>query len=122
MEDTGRRPRIILGVTGSVACVKVPEIVCLLRSLNAEVKLVLTGNSRHFMDRANEYNSTAWSEMHRLDPSVELLNDVDEYSCWNRVGDPVLHVQVFGVASRPTRYFTSDLASIGSCGDGRTSC
>jgi hypothetical protein len=43
-----RRRNILLGVTGSVAAVKAPEIaVCLCRELNAHVKILLTAGPQY---------------------------------------------------------------------------
>ena len=43
-----RRPRILLGASGSVAAIKVAELADLLAEF-AEVKLVLTKAARHFV-------------------------------------------------------------------------
>jgi len=56
--------KILLGVTGSVAVVKTPEIaVQLVTRLGAQVKILLTAGGRNFWDKAQEYNPTAWNEL-----------------------------------------------------------
>lgn len=55
-----RRIRVLLGVTGSVAAVKAPELVVQLCQF-ATVKVVLTSGGRNFWDKAIGYDSAAWA-------------------------------------------------------------
>ena len=43
----GTRPHVLLGVTGSVAAIKVPELVAKLLRF-ADVRIVATPSARHF--------------------------------------------------------------------------
>mmetsp|Transcript_7246 Transcript_7246/g.15701 ORF Transcript_7246/g.15701 Transcript_7246/m.15701 type:complete len:251 (-) Transcript_7246:440-1192(-) len=110
------RPNILLGVTGSVAAVKSPEIALRLREdLNADVRVLLTAGGANFWEKAAEYNGgRCWrdfwsvatarrderdgylSEKSTLDGPARIVvySSTDEWAGWNRLGDPVLHVDL----------------------------
>lgn len=88
-----RKPRVLLCVSGSVAAVKVPQLAVALRVF-AEVKIVATKSSRHFLDLSRDYDSEAWAQWQVLAPPIELLGDEDEWKQWKKVGDPVLHIEL----------------------------
>ncbi|CAN0024409.1 unnamed protein product, partial [Ectocarpus fasciculatus] len=93
MAEGRTRPRILLCVSGSVAVVKVPQIAAMLAEF-AEVKILVTEASKHFMDRSEAYNSDAHAAFSALDPPIPVLGDADEWGAWDAVGDPVLHIQL----------------------------
>ena len=68
LRDNGRKPRIMIGVTGSVATVKIPELtVKLCKQLNADVRLVLTHGAQYFWDHAAEqYAPLYWQELQTI--------------------------------------------------------
>lgn len=73
--------RVLLGVTGSVAAIRTPELCGALRAAGHELRVVATEPALHFFDPG---------------PLVSeglLHRDADEWSSsgWNR-GDPVLHI------------------------------
>eukprot|EP00043_Microstomoeca_roanoka_P002991 m.41840 g.41840 ORF g.41840 m.41840 type:complete len:201 (-) comp11864_c0_seq1:310-912(-) len=76
---------ILVGCTGSVASVKVPELVEKLSSASTadgrsiQVRVVATKYSMHFFDR---------------DKIGELHTDADEWAQWQSMGDPVLHIEL----------------------------
>jgi phosphopantothenoylcysteine decarboxylase len=78
-------PRIILGVTGSVAAVRTPSLFAALRGQGHEVRVVTTEPALHFFDPAD------------LGPPSPgggpLYRDADEWPAerWVR-NDPVLHI------------------------------
>ncbi len=81
-----RRPRILLGLTGSVATVKWQELCCALMSLRVgdadaaesvpaatttldyvcDVRIVVTESARHFVALASTYNSAADAQLRGL--------------------------------------------------------
>lgn len=66
-----RRPRIILGVSGSVAAIKAPELAVQIVSDSyygggCELQIVLTKSGEYFWDRAAEYNPRAWKQFQQL--------------------------------------------------------
>ena len=79
--------RILLGVTGSVAAVKAPEIA--LRLVTQEgwaVKILLTKGGRHFWDQSKNYNLDVWKkfealieeELSKENPRLAIIG---EYAC-----------------------------------------
>jgi Flavoprotein len=57
---------ILLGVTGSVAAIKAPEIICSLIEAfgpKVSVKVMLTRGGGNFWDKAAAYDATYWSKM-----------------------------------------------------------
>jgi Flavoprotein len=72
-----QRHHVLLGVSGSVAAVKGPEIVCrLVQAIpNAHVKVLLTRGGRHFWDRASEYDPRAWRQLQEYMATAEGTAD-----------------------------------------------
>ena len=62
-----KAPRVLLGVTGSVAAVKAPEIaVRLVTEFQAEVKVLLSSGGKNFWDKAVDYDRKYWEELNEL--------------------------------------------------------
>jgi len=76
-----RKPRVLLGVTGSVATIKVFPLVEALFPF-AEVRVVCTENSKHFFD------------LDKLREKAQVITDAEEYAVWKGRGDPVLHIEL----------------------------
>ena len=77
-----RRPRILLGVSGSVATIKLSLVTQQLLQF-ADVCVVATKSARHFFDTA------------ALPPQcLPVVLDVDEWRQWTAVGDPVVHIEL----------------------------
>ncbi|KAK2524568.1 hypothetical protein Q9233_009497 [Columba guinea] len=73
--------RVLVGVTGSVAALKLPLLVAeLLKIPRLEVKVVTTERAKHFY-KAEEI-------------PVTLYSDEDEWRLWNGRSDPVLHIEL----------------------------
>lgn len=100
-----RRPRVLLGVTGSVAAIKAP-MLCEQLLRFADVRVVLTSAARHFLppnaapyggesgsapaaDADNDPLSAAFPPQAR-----PVLLDAHEWRDWRRVGDPVTHIEL----------------------------
>uniref|UniRef100_A0AAV1VLN8 Flavoprotein domain-containing protein n=1 Tax=Peronospora matthiolae TaxID=2874970 RepID=A0AAV1VLN8_9STRA len=97
---TSPKPRVLLCASGSVATVKVPEIAVRLAE-TCEVCLVLTQSAEFFLQRANDYNVTAWNEFiaetdltGSNDGLIEIVRDADEWRTWQVVGDSVRHIEL----------------------------
>lgn len=72
--------KVILGCTGSVAAMKVPEIVGEFSKLtDVEVCVVTTENAKHFFDPSQL--------------SVTYYSDQDEWK-WCKKGDTILHIEL----------------------------
>ncbi|MEQ2235245.1 hypothetical protein ILYODFUR_000387 [Ilyodon furcidens] len=73
--------RVLVGVTGSVAALKLPFLVSeLLQLPGVDVRVVTTEHAKHF------YNPS--------DVSVKIYTDKDEWELWTQRSDPVLHIEL----------------------------
>jgi phosphopantothenoylcysteine decarboxylase len=84
---------VLLSCSGSVAVIKVPELVVGLIKAGFKVQVILTKNAEFFWERAKTYNLAAWAEFEALLLDDIVLRDEDEWSVWNKKGDPVLHIE-----------------------------
>lgn len=75
---------ILIGCTGSVATIKLPELVAEFRRRSTQIqcRIVVTENAGHFFDPAD------------IPADVEVLRDADEWHAWSGRGDPVLHIEL----------------------------
>ena len=83
-------PRIVLGVTGSVAALRTPELYPGLRGLGHTVRVVATEPAHHFFD-PRELAADPADPL----PGGPLFRDRDEWpeGRWRR-DDPVLHIEL----------------------------
>ena len=125
-QPRGNPKRIILGCTGSVATIKVPQIVRALEEKGHAVILVPTKCAFHFLytqsqdlKRLNSDDSFVENKQisnkveivcnHNLDlkcnacticetrkfySDFKIIEDNDEWSSWQKRGDPVLHIKL----------------------------
>jgi phosphopantothenoylcysteine decarboxylase len=93
--------KILIGVTGSVASIKLPEIIEKFKNLfsDANICLISTKSALHFVN-IHQYNEIS-SLIDRLNylkntNSTHLFtfSDEDEWSSWNDRNDPVLHIEL----------------------------
>ncbi|XP_049634403.1 phosphopantothenoylcysteine decarboxylase [Suncus etruscus] len=76
-----RQVHVLVGVTGSVAALKLPLLVSRLLDIpGLEVAVVTTERAKHF------YSAH--------DVPVTLYSDADEWEMWKNRGDPVLHIDL----------------------------
>ncbi|CAH8852893.1 unnamed protein product [Trichobilharzia szidati] len=78
--ETAKNKKLLLGVTGSVAAIKIPNLIEKLQQLGFEIRLVVTKNALNFIS----VNSL----------SIPVYTDDDEWSSWKEHGDSVLHIQL----------------------------
>jgi len=74
---------ILLAVSGSVAAVRAARLASALTELGA-VRAAFTPAAVHFLGRSEDPWPTG----------VEKLFDADEWQQWNKLGDPVLHIEL----------------------------
>ncbi|CBZ51995.1 hypothetical protein NCLIV_017870 [Neospora caninum Liverpool] len=78
------RLNVLLAVTGSVAAIKIPEIIEELhaegrkRSTCVDLKLIATKDACHFLKSF----------------PLNVIRDEDDWRSWNQKGDPVLHIEL----------------------------
>ncbi|EHA97782.1 Phosphopantothenoylcysteine decarboxylase [Heterocephalus glaber] len=76
-----RKFHVLVGVTGSVAALKLPLLVSRLLDISGlEVTVVTTERAKHFYSPQ--------------DIPVTLYSDTDEWEMWKRRSDPVLHIDL----------------------------
>uniref|UniRef100_A0A1L8E269 Phosphopantothenoylcysteine decarboxylase n=1 Tax=Nyssomyia neivai TaxID=330878 RepID=A0A1L8E269_9DIPT len=75
--------RIVIGCTGSVATIKLPELVEKLTNEipGVEIQIVTTEAAKNFI-------SSDFLQ------KFKVLTDADEWSAWKKRGDPVLHIDL----------------------------
>ena len=76
-----KRLNVLLGITGSVAAIKGPEIaVRLVEEAHVNVRVLLTQGGKNFWTKANEYNPQYWKEFQarsRLGSTVPISATTD---------------------------------------------
>ena len=88
-----RRPRVLLGLSGSVACIKAPELVLALSAF-AEVRCVATAPALHFLACPEAAAADPARLPGRLLAGCQLFVDADEWRAWEGRGDPVVHLSL----------------------------
>jgi len=88
--------RVLLGVTGSVAAVKTPELYRLLRRAGHEVKVAATRWSLTFFDPEELEPARPDLEALMVRDQSTLYLDEDEWPHGRRfeIGEPVLHIEL----------------------------
>ncbi|GAA5973369.1 hypothetical protein JCM11641_003096 [Rhodosporidiobolus odoratus] len=82
-----RNLHVLLACSGSVASIKAPLIVAeLLKHDKVDVQVVATKSAAHFFD-VDTLEKTHEGE-------VRVWNNADEWAGWQRIGDPVLHIEL----------------------------
>jgi phosphopantothenoylcysteine decarboxylase len=86
---------ILLGVTGSVAAVKAPELAVRLSKLGT-VKVLLTRGGGNFWSKAATYNPQAYQECTAAsnNNTIHIITADEEWQSWNELGDSVLHIDL----------------------------
>jgi phosphopantothenoylcysteine decarboxylase len=83
IETNQSKKNLLLLCTGSVACIKVPDLIKKLNETGLfTVRVVATEKSVHFFIPEE------------LPETVTLYRDVDEWSAWQSRGDPVVHIEL----------------------------
>jgi hypothetical protein len=70
------KPKCLIGCTGSVATLKVPELVVEL-SEHFDVMVACTGNASFFLEKSMTYNPDAWNKFELLGGWNLVLKDED---------------------------------------------
>ena len=89
MSKQNHSTRLLLGVTGSVATIKLKELVDQFHSNHIDIIVIPTEKAKHFV----QFNDS-WCR-HGMADSLETpcyFEDQDEWSSWQKRGDPVLHI------------------------------
>jgi phosphopantothenoylcysteine decarboxylase len=92
--DGQARVNLILGCTGSIAAIKIPELVCLLQATNKfNIVLLPSKDALHFFNLPGSIEN---EKVATLDDNrdVQIFLDEDEYQYWHSRDDPVLHIEL----------------------------
>ena len=87
-EKTSRN--ILFCATGSVAAIKIPEIILGIQKElhgNSTIRFIPTDKALHFLP---EFNGPDAEKRF----GIEIFQDHDEWSSWNKRGDPVIHIEL----------------------------
>ncbi|XP_046965599.1 phosphopantothenoylcysteine decarboxylase [Vanessa cardui] len=78
---------ILIGVTGSVAAIKLPVLIKSLLDIKAKyvfkINVICTEHAKHFI---NENELTSFS--------YHLYDDASEWKSWQGRGDPIIHIDL----------------------------
>ena len=85
---------VLVCCSGSVASLKIPKIVSELIDEGFDVKVVLTSSASFFFHKSEAYNRSDWVRFTKRGGMDMVYFDDDEWSCWNTVGNPVLHIEL----------------------------
>mmetsp|Transcript_79526 Transcript_79526/g.221133 ORF Transcript_79526/g.221133 Transcript_79526/m.221133 type:complete len:240 (+) Transcript_79526:13-732(+) len=94
MAESAPRPHVLVGCTGSVATVKVPQLALSISKF-ADVRVVATEHALHFLSEgvAGSYAPEAWAAFKAS--GVRVYRDADEWKDYKSVhGDPVVHIEL----------------------------
>ena len=92
-EGSNKRPNVLLGITGSVAAVKGPELALRLSEF-ANVKVVLTKHGKRFWDLASTYDKDTFRLFCNVE-GISMYEDKDEWDVYKVVGqDEVVHIEL----------------------------
>lgn len=83
-EGTLKDKCILIAATGSVAAIRCPTIINGVLKEGAEVCLLTTEHSWHFLEREECLPRSR----------IRVVTDADEWSSWSKLGDPVLHIEL----------------------------
>lgn len=82
--STETSANILICCTGSVAALKIPELTDILKTRlpRCSIEIACTENCLHFLED--------WSKSF----SGKIHKDEDQWTMWNKMGDPVLHIEL----------------------------
>eukprot|EP01016_Furgasonia_blochmanni_P037017 TRINITY_DN430_c0_g1_i1.p1 TRINITY_DN430_c0_g1~~TRINITY_DN430_c0_g1_i1.p1 ORF type:complete len:193 (+),score=20.36 TRINITY_DN430_c0_g1_i1:46-624(+) len=85
-----RKLNLLIGVSGSVAAIKIPQLLVALLPLNRfNIRVIMTNSSEDFITK----NTLAELNL-SLNADLKIYTDVDEKGVWRKKGDPVLHIDL----------------------------
>lgn len=75
---------LLIGCTGSVASLKLPELIDNFRTecTDLKIRVCVTEHSQHFFDKE------------KISEVTDIFTDTDEWMSWTKRTDPVLHIEL----------------------------
>lgn len=88
--------RVLVAATGSVATVKVPMLASELIDRGCEVRVVMSETARHFLSREDlaVVLREARERCGQAGEEEGVYLEEDEWKTWQKMGDPVLHIEL----------------------------
>ncbi|KAJ2655444.1 hypothetical protein IWW48_005531 [Coemansia sp. RSA 1200] len=89
--------RVLVGATGSVASIKIPQLVRSIvsqgraQNMRIEVAVAASNSALHFF---RQEQLPPPSDQEAGGAGVTLYTDKDEWAQWKKIGDPVLHIEL----------------------------
>lgn len=86
---------VLLCCSGSVATLKIPELITKIVALGRiKIRVVCSSKAAyHFLERSKTYNLHYYNEFIKLGGYDLIIDEYDEWA-WNQIGDPVLHIEL----------------------------
>lgn len=104
-ESKTRNLNFLIGITGSVATIKLDELIngLVKKFIRINICIIASQNSLHFVQDFGKYNQKCpiLAERHKFlkgtetqEPVIFSFTDEDEWSSWSKRNDPVLHIEL----------------------------
>ncbi|CAG7816117.1 unnamed protein product [Allacma fusca] len=96
VESSKLKIKVLIGATGSVAAIKIPELLSKILAKQhskvevTEVAVVPTEKALHFF---NQEDVTP-EKLNITGKTIKIWRDADEWTQWNGRGDPVVHIDL----------------------------
>ncbi|KAI9293996.1 CNPV141 HAL3-like domain protein [Neoconidiobolus thromboides FSU 785] len=87
---------LLIGVTGSVASIKLPLLVEeLVKKNKYNIKIVTTESAKHFYkDYIQKNTDGLYLTVGNSEIEINIYDDKYEWESWNKIGDPVQHIEL----------------------------
>ncbi|QDZ24399.1 flavoprotein [Chloropicon primus] len=85
---------VLVAATGSVASVKVPELVEEFVSRGNRVRVILSETACHFVTKQELVDHFEKRPTELFHPTADVYLEEDEWKTWGKMGDPVLHIEL----------------------------
>ena len=106
-----KQVNVLLCVSGSVATLKIPELINQLSNQieNINIKLLFSSEkAKYFFEKSKLYDPNNWSrflgestsnsstsnKFFEVESSGMIIYEEDEWNLWQQIGDPVLHIEL----------------------------
>lgn len=105
IESKTKKLNFLIGITGSVATIKLDELIngLVTKFIKINICIIPTKNSLNFVPDFIRYNQkySLLTDRHKLlkdcesqEPLIFSFTDEDEWSSWSKRNDPVLHIEL----------------------------
>ncbi|KAL9644187.1 hypothetical protein ABK040_005650 [Willaertia magna] len=91
-----RNIKVLICVTGSVAAIKIPDLIKEFNRISKESKLSSSGFNFELRIALSSFaqHFVTIDQIKKVDESIKCFTDSDEWNSWSKKGDPVLHIEL----------------------------